>query len=475
MNSLHRKYALGLFGATSVLLSSAVSAHGFMDFPKARQAICQAQGGYWWPDDGSNIPNLACRAAFLDSGHFQFVQEHEFSTNTADYNNLEAVKANIPNGTLCSAGDPNKSGMSVVSPHWQRTVVEPNAQNKLAISFRATTPHNPSFWQFFLSKPNYDGDTSPLTWNDLELINEFGNIDFVVDPEGKRFYKMEIDIPQGREGDAVLYTRWQRFDVAGEGFYNCSDITITSTGTPPEWVSSGYFLKQGQDAKAGDSVWFRTFDQSGNELISHNLNVTSTNASTWQAELALYLNSNYGNKVNIGVKQPDGSIAFDANALLANEVFLPHAAYTSNLSVVKGGDNTAPTVNPISNQSIAENSQATVHAHAFDDQNDPLTFIWSIPAPLSFSGEGDTISISTPEVTADQTFQAELNVTDGKASTTVSFSITVQDSTNNQYPAWNSTTTYVAGDRVTHQQKVYEAKWWTQGEEPGASDVWKAI
>ncbi|MFB4213161.1 5'-nucleotidase C-terminal domain-containing protein [Shouchella sp. JSM 1781072] len=43
---------------------------------------------------------------------------------------------------------------------------------------------------------------------------------------------------------------------------------------------------------------------------------------------------------------------------------------------------------------------------------------------------------------------------------------------------WNSEQIYVAGDQVTVEGKLYEAKWWTQGEDPrnsGQWDVWKKI
>ncbi|SCY79800.1 glycosyl hydrolase family 18 protein [Alkaliphilus peptidifermentans] len=46
------------------------------------------------------------------------------------------------------------------------------------------------------------------------------------------------------------------------------------------------------------------------------------------------------------------------------------------------------------------------------------------------------------------------------------------------YPAWNSTSIYHVGDKVTWQNSVWEAKWWTQGEEPGTTGewgVWKLI
>lgn len=41
------------------------------------------------------------------------------------------------------------------------------------------------------------------------------------------------------------------------------------------------------------------------------------------------------------------------------------------------------------------------------------------------------------------------------------------------YPQWDAGTVYVSGDQVLWQEKIYRAKWWTQGETPGAADVWE--
>ena len=40
---------------------------------------------------------------------------------------------------------------------------------------------------------------------------------------------------------------------------------------------------------------------------------------------------------------------------------------------------------------------------------------------------------------------------------------------------WNSTQIYTVGNCVTYQSKVYEAKWWTQGNVPGTEEwgPWK--
>ncbi|MFN3405367.1 MAG: Ig-like domain-containing protein [Cytophagaceae bacterium] len=39
-------------------------------------------------------------------------------------------------------------------------------------------------------------------------------------------------------------------------------------------------------------------------------------------------------------------------------------------------------------------------------------------------------------------------------------------------PAWNSTSIYVADNRVSHKGIIWRAKWWTQGEEPGTTGQW---
>ncbi|RAL24564.1 fibronectin type III domain-containing protein [Thermoflavimicrobium daqui] len=41
-----------------------------------------------------------------------------------------------------------------------------------------------------------------------------------------------------------------------------------------------------------------------------------------------------------------------------------------------------------------------------------------------------------------------------------------------QYPAWNATTAYSGGNRVSYNGKNYEAKWWTQGDQPDQSGEW---
>ena len=39
-------------------------------------------------------------------------------------------------------------------------------------------------------------------------------------------------------------------------------------------------------------------------------------------------------------------------------------------------------------------------------------------------------------------------------------------------PAWNSSSAYIKGDKVVYKGKIYQASWWTQGDNPEAEDEW---
>lgn len=321
----------------SALCTQTALAHGYMENPKARQAICKAQEGYWWPEDGSAIPNQACRDAYLQNGHVVFTQAIEFSANVSDFNNTAAVQAQVPDGLLCAAGSGQKSGADLPSPHWQKTQVTPDAAGYITVEFWASTPHNPSFWEFYLTRPEFDSATDILRWEDLVLVQTHGNMDMVSNSDGRRYYVMDVAIPQGRSGDAILYTRWQRDDAAGEGFYNCSDITISADTQAPQWQSVGYYWEQGDTASEGDTVRARLFSEIGTELIDLTLAVDANNSNSWAADLASQLNQNYASVVKVGVDDGTGNVVFDSANLVSNQVFTVNPQYSFDLTVTKNG------------------------------------------------------------------------------------------------------------------------------------------
>jgi predicted carbohydrate-binding protein with CBM5 and CBM33 domain len=310
-----------------------VKAHGYMDSPKARQQFCVDDGGYWWPDDGSGIPNLACRAAFLETGSKQLVQNNEFSKNIVDYNNPTAMTLAIPNGQLCAGGDADKSGMDKPSLYWQRSDMTPDANGQVSVVFDAHTPHNPSFWEFYLSDESFDAASEVLSWEKLNLIAQVTNV-AVSEVNSKKVYQIAIPFPQDRTGPATLYTRWQREDAAGEGFYNCSDINIVNNTEPLEWTELEQYITNGLTANEGDEVWFRLFSAQGAELVFEKLAIDSTNMTTdlWARQLVESLVQQHVELVQVGIKQTTGDIVYSADLAL-NKVWTKQLGLTFRLDV----------------------------------------------------------------------------------------------------------------------------------------------
>ncbi|TQO83037.1 Spindolin [Vibrio cholerae] len=342
------KYGLKISALGSVMLgalaASQVQAHGWVEFPSARQNTCYLDGGFW----DNAIPNQACQAAYDVSGAFPFVQRNEISANVQKYRDMAAVKAVVKDGELCSAGDKAKAGLNVPSAHWQKTGITLDANGQIEVVFHAATPHNPSYWQFYLSKATYD-HTKPLTWDDLALV---GSSDDVAAGSDKK-YRFKVTLPQDRSGDAILYTRWQRVDAGGEGFYNCSDITFGGATTPPDptdptdpvkLTALGYYVPQGfGPVEVGDSVRLRTFDATGMETTDIALPIRANNLETWPAELAGQFNQLKNGEWFIGIwHQEMNHYMFDTQNLYANQVFAPNSNLTYRLSLTKG-DTTPPT------------------------------------------------------------------------------------------------------------------------------------
>ncbi|MBW3165335.1 lytic polysaccharide monooxygenase [Ferrimonas balearica] len=437
-----------------VLLSPhSLQAHGWVDFPAARQHICNDDGGFW----SNSIPNAACQAAYDRSGAYPFVQQNEVAANVVDYQNMAAVRAQIPDGTLCAAGSDAKDGLNVASSHWQKTTVVLNEQNQFELVFHATAPHNPSFWQFYLSKPDYD-PSGRLSWDDLELVDTAGNVQV----DGDKNYRITVTVPTGREGDAVLYTRWQRNDAAGEGFYNCSDIHLTHDGevdpgtpgggTGPEQpdgdtlTALGYFLPQGfiDSVEVGDTVRFRTFNQYGEETTDLRLLVEGNIIATWPAVLAGQFNQMKPGKWFIGIwHEAMNHYMFDSQNLYANQVLASSANPTYQLSLVKG--------EPLPPPVVPEGS-------------------WRADAIYT---EGDRVEY------AGLTWQAHWWTRGDRPTDSGEWGVWRAVAGEDEQPPvpsepqpWQAEQVYTEGDRVSHNGAIWTAHWWTQGENPDESGQW---
>ncbi|WP_349304812.1 hypothetical protein [Pseudoalteromonas aurantia] len=190
---------------------------------------------------------------------------------------------------------------------------------------------------------------------------------------------------------------------------------------------SWFYLKQGQDALADDTVWLRLFDANEQQFI-----VTEYSLD-WVMQLAQQVVQDNPDLIQIGVKSAAGDVTFDHQNLLSNQVFVSDTAHSYNLSVVKKPINTAPTVHTPQPLTLEENTSKHLHVHAFDDEQSPLTFDWQLPNALSYTGAGSTITITltAPEVAADTEYTGQVTVSDGMLSKTVPLHITVTNKQDN--------------------------------------------
>ncbi|AFU97292.1 lytic polysaccharide monooxygenase [Simiduia agarivorans] len=420
---------------TGLLASQQATSHGYVEYPKARQQFCVDDGGYWWPADGSGIPNAACRAAFQVSGATPLTQHHEFSANVVDYNNAAAVRQTVKDGNLCGAGDASKAGMSLAHTDWQRTQVS----GQIDLLFHASTPHNPSFWEVYVTKPGFNPATQTLAWDHLELVATHGNLP-VVNMNGHKMYKVPVNLPAGRDGDAILFTRWQRADEAGEGFYNCSDIRFSGTTPPPSWISAGYFVKSTDVAQPGDEVWFRVFDANGQEQVFETLAISSANSDqgVWAEALAGRVNQRYSD-VQVGMQQANGQIVFDSQNRVANEIWLQNSSASARVDIKHNQTPGCSQTDPNAGNYPAWEAH---HVYTAGSVVAHQQLVWK--AKWWNSGSEPAQTNDTWDLLSDIPH------------------------------VWISGKAYQAGAEVDHAGRQWRANWWTQSE-PGTSSDWTEI
>ncbi|ACO53470.1 unknown [Euproctis pseudoconspersa nucleopolyhedrovirus] len=239
-----------------VSLTNPVNCHGYLSWPAARQFKCYRDGKFWWPDNGDAIPDDACRSAYktvytkyINSGEshgaaanaaqYMFQQYYEYAALAGpNHQDFEYVKKHVIPDSLCAAGARNRSHVfgdksGVDEPFggaWRAQTLHLLKYNEgvnVILNFCPTTEHDPSYFQVFITKPEYDY-SHKLDWDDLEALDSDGfvlseNDGFDEACAADRLYKIPVVIPF-RSRKFMLFVRWQRDDVAGEGFYNCADL-----------------------------------------------------------------------------------------------------------------------------------------------------------------------------------------------------------------------------------------------------------
>ena len=196
--------------------SSHLRAHGSMAEPISR--VYQV-----FLENPQSPTSAAGQAAVAAAGTQAFYDWHEVSLLAPARNYREL----IPDGQLPGVGRDKYEGLNLVRLDWPATKV---AAGDYDCTFYAATPHDPSYFEAYLTKADYD-PTQPLRWDDLDLLP------YVQAPvrDGNN-YRFTVNLPE-RTGRQILYVVWQRVDPAGEAFFSTSDLDFGGFNYDPALVA----------------------------------------------------------------------------------------------------------------------------------------------------------------------------------------------------------------------------------------------
>jgi len=200
-------------------------AHGTMTDPISRVYQCREEG----PETPSSA---ACIAASQEGvGPQQFYDWSAVAQGGANSNH----KAVVADGMLCSGGTEKYAGLNLARSDWKATQVKAN--EPYTFKFFESAPHQTKYFKYYITKDSYDL-TTPLGWDDLELLCEEGA------QNSDANHEFTCTMPD-KEGKHILYAVWQRSDSM-EAFYSCSDIDFSNT---IDTTTSGVDIKAWESSK----------------------------------------------------------------------------------------------------------------------------------------------------------------------------------------------------------------------------------
>lgn len=177
---------------------------------------------YTWNQNSRNFPDYASPG-------------FSYSTYVADGKIANAGANDGTNGTL------NFSGLNTPSAGWTATAA--TAGQSLPVHFLATAPHDPSYFDVWLTKQGFNPTTTAMGWANLQYLGRWqvgdaakpvttGSAPNPIDGGTMLSYDWTVPVPSDRSGRSTLLAVWQRVDPAGESFWAVQDLNVTATGVP---------------------------------------------------------------------------------------------------------------------------------------------------------------------------------------------------------------------------------------------------
>ncbi|WP_240343979.1 lytic polysaccharide monooxygenase [Paenibacillus sp. SYP-B3998] len=424
-----------LGAALSLAFAQRASAHGYLEAPTSRTVLCQ-QG-----------QNTGC-------GPIQY--EPQSVEGKGSFPESGPVDGQI------TGADKYPDLYEQTSDRWKKVTLKGGKQS---FTWHLTAQHSTKEWKYYITKKDWDPN-KPLTRSELELVCSFN--DGGAKPAATVTH--ECNLPTDRSGYQLLLGVWEIADT-GNAFYQVIDVNLVNDGT------------------GGPVVEIPT---TPTQLKSTAQTDTSINLS-WLASMApsgIKHYEVYRDGKNVGIAtQP----SYEDKGLK------PSTSYTYLVVSICGtGGHSAPS------QSVTVSTKASTTPPMPVDTQAP-TVPYNVQSgsqtdasvALAWSASTDNVGVVKYDVYRNgglvgTVTQPSYTDTGLAANTPYSYSIVALDAAGNQSARsselkvttkpksspttdWDTSKVYLEGNRVTYKGLEYAAKWWTQGEQPDSSDVWKLV
>ena len=199
-----------------VVVALPADAHGAQTRPGSRTYLCRIDGTH---ASGDIQPSNAACAAAVALGGKQPLWDW-FGVLRSDGGGR--TRGYIPDGQLCSGGEPKFAGYDLARSDWPYTSLTSGAE--FTVRYNAWAAH-PGEFRLYVTKDGYD-PTQPLRWDDLEdqpfSVYDQNQPNGTDAENGTPDYQWNVTLPN-KTGQHIIYSVWSRSD-SEETFYGCSDV-----------------------------------------------------------------------------------------------------------------------------------------------------------------------------------------------------------------------------------------------------------
>lgn len=428
---------LGL--ACMLAFAGSASAHGYIESPASRSLLC-SQG-----------LNKNC-------GQIQYEPQ--------SVEGKGSFPASGPaDGQIAGAGHYSELDAQT-SDRWKKIDMK-GGLNSFAWKFTAN--HSTREWKYYITKVGWDPN-KPLTRDQLEA-KPFCTID-----GGNKQPPMSVThqcmVPTDRTGYYVILGVWEIGDTAN-AFYQALDVNLTQGDGPtnptvPPSVPAN-LLCSGHTVNSITMSWSASNASAGIKQyeVSRNGQAVGTTASTQYTDGGLPADTAYSYTV----------VAVD-NA--GNRSAATAQVAASTLPAVKPEEDAAAPSRPSGLTAGNVTTSAATLAWTASTDNVGVTKyevyrngqLIGTTVSLTFSDSGLSAS------TAYSYAVAALDAAGNRSAESAALTVTTKAETTSPAPgtaaAWDASKIYLAGDKAVYNGIEYTAGWWTKGDRPDSSDVWKA-